>query len=289
MLSLVSMRVKCPLCGRSLMDEAHKLDNEPAISLRFHLEGKEGWIRLSSVYGSFLVESEFPIPNGGLVEFLCPGCQQQLKSTVSCEVCLAPMVPLSLEEGGRLFICTRRGCRKHFLEFEDAVVALSRFYDRYCFDANLPPDHRGELTEVREEYVTRPKVTMGTGTYLYAYCPHCHQSLIDKNTIYFMLVDRQGREGRLALSPYLNIFTHLSTIEIPEGEEVADLLCPHCRHSLMEPEIPCERCGARVARITVSAMKKLITFYICLRKGCTWHGVSNEDTQLIALQDSLEW
>jgi ssDNA-binding Zn-finger/Zn-ribbon topoisomerase 1 len=289
MLSLVSLNVKCPLCGHSLMDEERKLDNEHSIALRYRMGKQEGWVRLSSVYGSFLVESEFPIPHNAVVEISCPHCHQTLESTVNCEVCLAPMVPLVMQSGGRLFICSRRGCRKHYLEFEDAEVALSAFYDRHCLEANLPSDHRGDLTEVREDYEQRTTVTMTKGTYLYAYCPHCHHSLIGRNTIGFIVTNQDGKEGNLALSPYLNVFTHCSTIEIPEGEQVKDLLCPHCRHSLLAQEQNCERCGSRTARITVSAMRKLITFYICLRKGCTWHGISDEDAQAMVLEDSLEW
>ncbi len=289
MLSLIPLNVKCTHCGNSLMDAEHRLDNEPSIALRMRLDEKEGWVHISSVYGSFLVTSEYPIPHNAVVEFLCPACHTLMESTVTCEVCLAPMISLLLEEGSRLFICSRRGCRKHFLEFEDAEVALSRFYGQYCMDANLPQDHRGELTEVREEYEPQPQVTMATGTYLYAYCPHCNHSLIDRNTIGFILVNQDGGEGRLALSPYLNVFTHCSTIEIPEGEQVKDLLCPSCRHSLLAPDQICGRCEARTVRITVSAMRKLISFYVCLRKGCTWHGISDEDTQAIQLEDSTEW
>ena len=30
-------------------------------------------------------------------------------------------------------------------------------------------------------------------------------------------------------------------------------------------------------------------FYICSRKGCTWHGLNKNDLENIRLEDSLEW
>jgi hypothetical protein len=87
----------------------------------------------------------------------------------------------------------------------------------------------------------------------------------------------------------LNVFTHLCSIEIPEGEEAKDLLCPHCRVSLLEEGKRCGRCGAHSGRTTVTAMRKLVEFSICLRKGCTWHGISEEDARLMQLEDSDEW
>jgi hypothetical protein len=42
-------------------------------------------------------------------------------------------------------------------------------------------------------------------------------------------------------------------------------------------------------QINVSAMSRMIDFYFCSRKGCKWHGLSNEDLNFIKLEDSAEW
>ena len=282
MLSLLALRIKCPQCGKSLLDEKHLLDNEPSVKVVIRFDRKKGLLRLSSVYGSYLIESEHSIPERTLVQFFCPHCKLRLQSTFICDLCQAPMIPLMLEEGGRVYICSRKGCKKHFIEFEDAEMGLSKFYEAYSMNIISP-------LELRAKAPVPEKQVMKTGTYLYAYCPHCKLTLIEQNTLDFIVLSKRKKEGRLSLSPYLNVFTHRSTIEIPEGEEVRDILCPHCRHSLMEPARKCARCHSRTARVTVSAMSRLISFYICMRKGCTWHGLSEEDTKLIAFEDSMEW
>ncbi len=285
----ISLRIKCPLCGKSLMDAQHRLDGEPSVTLDVLLKDRKGWLRMSPVYGSYSIESEFEIPLNVTVRFFCRQCQSELKSTVVCSTCLAPMIPLMLEEGGRVFFCSRRGCLKHFLEFEEADEALARFYQAYNLGGEpIKAGRKGYRGKAPEAEVD-PKEVITTGSFLQSYCPQCSHSLIDKSSICFSVLGPDGKRGELMLSPYLNVFTNRSTIEIPHGEEVKDLLCPHCGQSLLASNRRCGRCGSRIARITVGAMHKLITFYICLKKGCTWHGLSDEDTKLIMLEDSAEW
>ncbi len=287
--SLLALRVKCPVCSESLMDPEHPLDNQPSILLTGRFAGQECATRLSSVYGSFQVGADCCIPEGTVVEFACPRCHNGLESAILCETCHAPMVRLLMADGGRLYVCSRRGCRKHFVEFEDMETALGKFYDAYAVGAGAY--HELNLEEMAEVEVERAggREVLSNGSYLYTYCPHCQRSLIKDHTMHFVMMRPNGEEGTLALSPYLNIFTHCCSIEIPEGEEAKDLLCPHCRASLLEEGKRCDRCGAHTARTTLLAMRKLIGFHICLRKGCTWHGLSQEDARLIQLEDSDEW
>ena len=44
-----------------------------------------------------------------------------------------------------------------------------------------------------------------------------------------------------------------------------------------------------IAKIHVVALKKVIDFKFCSRKGCRWHGISDEDLRFIMLDDSQEW
>jgi ssDNA-binding Zn-finger/Zn-ribbon topoisomerase 1 len=286
--SQLALRIKCPLCQKSLMDGQHRIDGSSSVALEVSAGDHRGWIKLSPVYGSYSFDSQFPIAMNTVARFFCPRCREELRSTVVCSSCLAPMVPLLLEEGGRVFICSRRGCPKHFLEFEEADDALTRFYEAYNLGGELPRARRKSIKGTSPSE-NDPKEVIATGSFLQSYCPQCNHSLINKSSIAFTVVGQDGRKGDLLLSPFLNVFTNRSTVEIPHGEEVKDLLCPHCSQSLMVNPLRCERCGSRIAKITVGAMHKLITFYICLKKGCTWHGLSDGDTKLIMLEDSREW
>jgi ssDNA-binding Zn-finger/Zn-ribbon topoisomerase 1 len=269
------------------MDSHHKLDGQSCISVDADVQGIKGYLRLSPVYGSYTLESEHPLSEGAIVSVSCPKCKSKLVSTFTCDVCHAPMVPLLLEEGGKIHICSRKGCKKHFLEFEDVDEALAKFYDTYALDGGtLRPRHKAARPADEPDDA---KAIMASGSFLQSYCPHCRRSLIDCSSLAFTVIGGDGREGALLLSPYLNVFTNKSTIEIPHGEEVKDLQCPHCRHSLIAEGDKCDRCGSRTAKITLGAMHKLISFFICLRKGCTWHGLSDDDTKLIMLEDSKEW
>ena len=51
----------------------------------------------------------------------------------------------------------------------------------------------------------------------------------------------------------------------------------------------CPECGSEVAKISVAALSKMIDFYICSKKGCTWHGLSDNDIKDIMFEDSEEW
>ncbi len=269
------------------MDRRHKLDGHPSVALTVKLKAKKGWMRLSPLYGSYAIESEFELPAGAALKIFCPKCEAELTSKTSCDKCNAKMVPLLLREGGRVLICARKGCKKHFLEFEDAEEALSKFYESYAADN---PDVPGlKPAAPAAEQPESDKEIIASGSYLQSYCPHCQHSMNTEGSLLMGVTGRDGKKGELHLSPYLNVFTNRSTINIPHGEEVKDLSCTHCGHSLIDPKSKCGRCGSRAARITLSAMHKLVSFFICMRKGCTWHGLSDQDTELIMLEDSKEW
>jgi len=288
MLTLLALHLKCPTCTKSLMDEEHHLDNHSSVNLNIEADGKKGWIRISSVYGSYNISSKYKIPDGSIAKFFCPECTSELTSSQNCGLCKSPMVPLQLDEGGKVYFCSKRGCKKHLIEFEEAENALTKFYQNYSIGANHSHSNHEKIFSSNTEEEGK-KELIANKTFLNTYCPFCRKSLIETGTINFVVKNKNHHEGMLSLSPYLNIFTHKSTIEIPEGEEVSDLKCFHCKRSLVEESLKCESCGSHTAHITVSAMRKLIPFYICMKKGCIWHGLSNEDTNLIALEDSLEW
>jgi NADH:ubiquinone oxidoreductase subunit E len=113
---LYLLTVSCSRCNHSLMDPDHPIDGSPSIRVTASSEGEHGWLRLSSLYGSFTVESEFGIRTDTIVDFFCPHCHAELKSASACPLCRAPMVSMIVRAGGIVQICSRRGCKGHMLD-----------------------------------------------------------------------------------------------------------------------------------------------------------------------------
>lgn len=129
---MVQVRVKCPHCGNSLMDEEHKIGGVSCVKMVIEFDDKRGWIRLSSFYGDYTTEYEFPRASGIIAKFFCPYCEKELTSPRKCEICNAPMVVMDFLEGyGRVQICSRRGCTHHLIEFEDIENELQEFFNIY--------------------------------------------------------------------------------------------------------------------------------------------------------------
>ncbi|MFP4621655.1 MAG: NADPH-dependent glutamate synthase [Bacteroidales bacterium] len=119
-------------------------------------------------------------------------------------------------------------------------------------------------------------------TYLKAYCPHCNKSLnlgeerkLKVKTIY------KEQENNLEFSPYLEIFQMEASLPIDKEDTLDDLFCPLCGKSLVDTETNCGQCGSKAARIILSTDEKLIPFFLCLKQGCEWHGLSKADRRKI--------
>lgn len=128
--NMIPLNVKCPLCKKELMDKEVKLDDWPAIVLKYNMDGRIGKIWLSSLYGSYALKSEMPIQDKRIISFICPHCRAELKSQRKCEICSAEMVPLELIMGGDVEFCSRKGCKNHILEFKTLEEA-AQFYELY--------------------------------------------------------------------------------------------------------------------------------------------------------------
>lgn len=128
---MITVRVKCPGCGKSLMDEDLQIDSYPSIRVVVKSGGKKGDLNLSSVYGSYRLRQDFETKKGAMARFFCPHCGGELEGSRRCEKCGAPMIPLALQEGGLVQICSRRGCKKHLIEFEDPEAEIRAFYCAY--------------------------------------------------------------------------------------------------------------------------------------------------------------
>ncbi len=108
--------VSCFHCNHSLMDNEVLVDGFPSIKLTISFNSRHGWIRLSSLYGSHTIESEFAIPTDMIVDFFCPYCHAQIVGGMSCLECGAPMIPMSVGGGGIVQICSRATCKGHLLD-----------------------------------------------------------------------------------------------------------------------------------------------------------------------------
>lgn len=287
MYNTLSLSLKCPHCSASMMDAEKLVDNEASIALQIEIADKNGKINLSSIYGSFNYYCDIENPVDSIALFSCLNCGKEIKTSSECKVCNAPMASLVLDIGGKVSFCTRSGCQNHTVEIDDLDNVLRKFHQVYGFESSLPERKPGEIhTHV---HVDENMEIIEAGTFLQAYCPHCKKSLIEAEMLKLKLVNEKNESGDILLSPYLNVFSAKSTLFLTEGKPVGDLRCFHCDSTLMVDEKNCDFCGSPVCCISISARSKLIDFFICSKKGCRWHGLSDEDINNIKLDESLEW
>ncbi len=133
------------------------------------------------------------------------------------------------------------------------------------------------------------RINLKTGTFLHTYCPKCGAGLIEDNEIRLIAVSRTGEEGSLELSPYLNVFEHRTSMDVQPREELAEIRCPHCRASIVHPEVKCGYCESHTAELSVAAVHLRVPFLICMKEGCRWHGITPEDEQTLIRDSCDEW
>lgn len=123
----LTVQVKCPSCGHSLMNPKLPLDDLPSIDLQAKVQDRLGHIYLSQIYGSYAKRfSGVADIDASVVQFSCPHCHEPFPVVEICH-CRAPMIALHLKIGGLVKICSRNGCKKHALEFEDADEMFELF------------------------------------------------------------------------------------------------------------------------------------------------------------------
>ena len=122
---MIPVRVDCPHCEVSLMDEAVFLDGNPSIRLRLSMHGEETPLQLSSIYGSFRFHTKTEVKAGEVTGLSCGQCGKSVLTDTGCPVCNAPLASLQLAVGGRVFFCARRGCKSHRIELNDPEKSLA--------------------------------------------------------------------------------------------------------------------------------------------------------------------
>lgn len=128
---MIHVNLKCPHCGKNLMDKDFEIDNHPSVKVIIEFNGKRGILHLSSRYGSYNLDSEVEVPKGEIVRILCPYCKSDMVSSRTCYECGAPLVTFESSLGGYLRVCSRWGCKKHLIEFENLETELRAFYEKY--------------------------------------------------------------------------------------------------------------------------------------------------------------
>lgn len=112
------IEVSCPSCNQSLMEKTFAIDGHPSIGLAASYGKEHGWLRLSSLYGSYNVVTEQIVPANTVVDLLCRHCGAKLTDHCDCPTCDAPMVRMLVHWGGSVQICSRAGCKYHMLDLE---------------------------------------------------------------------------------------------------------------------------------------------------------------------------
>jgi len=116
------------------MDGAKLVDNEPGVHVKVFVDDQENDLWLSSIYGSYKKEVTIKIKKDSIAKFYCTHCNKEIPSDRKCTVCDAPMIAFREKRGGSVNICSREGCKKHSIEFEDMNEAVSYFNDAYSYN-----------------------------------------------------------------------------------------------------------------------------------------------------------
>ncbi len=127
----IFLNVKCPHCSKSLMDETHQLNGKASIKVNIVTDRDRGVLWLCSVYGCHTHENNIELMENETVVFYCPHCNKSLMREIECKMCEAKMVGFNIKTGGKVSICSRKGCENHYVVFEDLNSAISKFYHEY--------------------------------------------------------------------------------------------------------------------------------------------------------------
>jgi NADH:ubiquinone oxidoreductase subunit E len=112
------INVSCPRCNRGFADPDHPIDGIPSIHVTASFARKHGSFRFSALYGSYNIVTDHDIPMDTELNFFCPYCHSELFGGAACPSCGAHMIPMLLRGGGVVTICSRRGCKEHFLDLD---------------------------------------------------------------------------------------------------------------------------------------------------------------------------
>jgi ssDNA-binding Zn-finger/Zn-ribbon topoisomerase 1 len=224
-------------------------------------KGERGLLSLSPYLNVFEISSTVETAEGEeMADVACPQCERTLKlQDGTCEACgsRAARFQVRIEAHTTTFyICLRKSCHWHGISEADRsrlILEAEGFHQ---------PDGERELIQ--------------SGTKLQCVCPHCQQELTKGEEMIVDVSDQAGNQGTLSLSPFLNVFKTRCTLKMQPREELAAMNCPSCKKSLMVDDAQCVLCGASAARFQVKTARGDVSFFICVRRQCHWHGLDDE-------------
>ncbi|MDD3877196.1 MAG: hypothetical protein PHT69_11280 [Bacteroidales bacterium] len=129
----IKLSLKCPFCGKSLMDEEHLLNEAKSIKVNIETSAGKGQLWLCSIYGCYDHEANISIKENEIVNMSCPHCQTSLLRDIKCKKCDAPMTGMNIIAGGKVNICSRKGCDNHYVLFEDINDVMTLFEDKFRY------------------------------------------------------------------------------------------------------------------------------------------------------------
>jgi hypothetical protein len=117
------------LNGHTLMDPEVHIGGFPSIKVILQYGNLKGLVHLDPVYGSFHNLSDVDIPEGVVVDMLCPICSTSMQAENDyCEFCYSPMFALHLPKGGYIEGCLKNGCHQHKLRLVDIDEQLKSLH-----------------------------------------------------------------------------------------------------------------------------------------------------------------
>jgi hypothetical protein len=134
--NLISLKVKCPHCSKSLMDYTHYLNAKPSIKLVVEVGGQNGILNLCSTYGCYDKTATVHLTENEIAVMGCPACKRNLPQSASCVECGAPIVDMAIEKGGIVHVCSRIGCKNHYVTFSDMNETLTEFYNEFDYGSH---------------------------------------------------------------------------------------------------------------------------------------------------------
>lgn len=110
---LGTMQIKRAQCSKrhNLMDSEFKVAGLPSIKLRFKQDGRDGFLFLDPVYGSFRHRYTAAVDGDIPAELSCPECGVSLMDeSVKCPLCKSPTFHFEIPGKGQFENCSRSGC-----------------------------------------------------------------------------------------------------------------------------------------------------------------------------------
>ena len=126
----IRVQVNCPNCYGSLIEPGVQVDALDSILFLTKVGNSRGHLYLSQIYGSGnKIFQQVEDIAGAIVAYFCPRCDTAFPEVGTCE-CMASKNALYLNDGGYVEVCTRNGCRQHWLEFKNIDDAFRVFQNQ---------------------------------------------------------------------------------------------------------------------------------------------------------------